>query len=44
MKTFRDFFIWYNNIDMVPFLEALPFYFYRNRNIDIRKEGINFPG
>ena len=41
MKTFRDFFVWYNNIDVVPFLEALPFY--RNRNIDMFKEGISVP-
>ena len=43
MKTFRDFFVWYNNIDVVPFLEALPFSFYRNRNIDMFKEGISVP-
>ena len=23
MKTFRDFLIWYNNRDVVPFLEAI---------------------
>ena len=33
MKTFRDFLIWYNNRDVVPFLEAIEkqFHFYTNK-------------
>ena len=42
MKTFRDFLIWYNNRDLVPFLEAIEkqFLFYKLRHIDMFKDGI----
>ena len=46
MKTLRDFFIWYNNRDIVPFLEAIEkqFLFYKLRHIDMFKDGISVPG
>ena len=46
MKTFRDFLIWYNNTDVVPFLEAIEkqFHFYKLRHIDMFKDGISVPG
>ena len=42
----RDYLIWYNNRDVSPFLEALEkqFTFYRDRNIDMFKDGISVPG
>ena len=46
IKTFRDFLIWYNNRDVVPFLEAIEkqFHFYKLRHIDMFKDGISVPG
>ena len=46
MKTMRDFLVWYNNRDVVPFLEAIDkqFAFYRQQNIDMFKDGISVPG
>ena len=46
MTTMRDFLVWYNNRDVVPFLEALDkqFAFYQQQNIDMFKDGISFPG
>ena len=46
MKTLRDFLVWYNNRDVVPFLEAIDkqFAFYRQQNIDMFKDGISVPG
>ncbi|KAJ8048248.1 hypothetical protein HOLleu_00491 [Holothuria leucospilota] len=46
METFRDFLIWYNNKDVVPFLEALDkmFDFYKSKDIDMFKQGISVPG
>ena len=45
MKTMRDFFEWYNNRDVGPFLEAIAmqFDFYRHRKIDTFKDVINVP-
>ena len=45
MKTMRDFLVWYNNRDVVPFLEAIDkqFAFYRQQNIDMFKYGISVP-
>ena len=42
----RDFLVWYNNRDVVPFLEALDkqFAFYQQQNIDMFKYGISVPG
>ena len=46
MSTMRDFLTWYNNRDVVPFLEALDKLtkFYRERYIDAFKDGMSVPG
>ena len=46
MSTFRDFLVWYNNLDVVPFLEAEEkiSQFWRERKIDMFKDGISVPG
>ena len=46
MKTLRDFLVWYNNRDVVPFLLAIDrqFAFYHKRGIDMFKQGISVPG
>ena len=46
MTTLRDYLVWYNNRDVTPFLEAIAkqFAFYRDRHIDIFKDGISVPG
>ncbi len=46
METFRDFLVWYNNLDMVPFLEAIDKMsdFWKDRNINIFKDGVSVPG
>ena len=46
MTTLRDFFVWYNNRDVVPFLEAIDkqFAFYQQQHIDMFKDGISVPG
>ena len=46
MTTTRDYLIWYNNRDVEPFLEAIAKQatFYRDRHIDIFKDGISVPG
>ena len=46
MKSMRDFLVWYNDRDVVPFLEAIDkqFAFYRQQNIDMFKDGLSAPG
>lgn len=46
MKTFRDFLIWYNNLDVGPFVTAVQNLqqYYFNRFIDIFKVSISVPG
>ena len=46
MTTLRDFLVWYNNRDVVPFLQAIrrQFTFYEQRGIDMFKQGISVPG
>ena len=46
MQTFEDFLVWYNNLDVVPFIEAVEkmSQFWRERKIDIFKDGISVPG
>ena len=46
MKTMRDFLVWYNNRDVIPFLQAIDkqFAFYQQHNIDMFKDGISVPG
>ena len=41
MKTMRDFLVWYNNRDVIPFLQAIDkqFAFYQQHNIDMFKDG-----
>ena len=42
MTTLRDFLVWYNNRDVVPFFRQ--FAFYQQRGIDMFKQGISVPG
>ena len=46
MDTFRDFLVWYNNLNVVPFLEAIDKMsdFWKQRDIDIFKYGVSVPG
>ena len=46
MKSMRGFLVWYNNRDVVPFLEAIDkqFAFYKQQNIDMFKDGVSVPG
>ena len=46
MKTMRDFLMWYNNLDVVPFLDAIDkqFAFYKQQNIDMFKYCVSVPG
>jgi len=46
MRCMMDFLMWYNNRDVVPFLEALQKQvdFYSERHIDMLKDGISVPG
>ena len=45
MQTLRDFLVWYNNLDVVPFLEALDkmSQFWRRYSVDMLKEAISLP-
>ena len=40
MSTFKDFLVWYNNLDVVPFLEAVEkmSQFWQERKIDMFKD------
>ena len=42
MESFLDFLVWYNNLDVVPFLEAIEKMseFWKERNIDIFEDGV----
>jgi G:T-mismatch repair DNA endonuclease (very short patch repair protein) len=46
MTTFRDFVIWYNNLDVEPFVEAIhkQRIVYRQKGIDLLKDAISLPG
>ena len=46
METLGDYLIFYNNLDVTPFLVAISkqFTFYRDRGIDMFKDGISVPG
>ena len=46
MSSFRDFLVWYNNLDVKPFIEALEKLteFYRSKGLDTFKDGISVPG
>ena len=45
MKSFNDFFMWYNNKDVVPTLAAMQkmIEFYRQKEIDMLKLGCILP-
>ena len=46
MKTMKDFLIYYNNLDTIPFVEAVQkmVLFYKNKEIDLFKDGISISG
>ena len=46
MKCFKDFLVWYNNLDITPFVKAVVKLqkFYQDKNIDIFKSTISVPG
>ena len=46
MQTFRDFIIWYNNLDIQPFCDALEkmCVFWKEKKIDMLRQGISIPG
>ena len=46
MQTFKDFLVWYNNLDVQPFCDALEKMcaFWKNKNIDMLRQGISIPG
>ena len=46
MTTMRDYLVWYNNRDVVPFLEGLQkqFEFYISKGLDTFKDGLSVPG
>jgi hypothetical protein len=46
MTSFRDFLLWHNNLDVVPFLEAIENMstFWKERSIDMFKDGVSVPG
>jgi len=46
METFRDFLVWYNNLDVQPFVVAVEkmFMFWRERKIGMFKDGVSVPG
>ena len=45
MSTFKDFLVWYNNLDVVPFLEAVEKMsaFWQERKIDMLKASVEVP-
>ena len=46
MKTFKDYLVYYNNLDVGPFVKAVEkmHVFYKENNIDYLKEAISVPG
>jgi hypothetical protein len=46
MSTMRDFLKWYNNLDVLPFLEAIEkqVSIYRKKEIDMFKDAVSIPG
>ena len=46
MRTVKDLLVWYNNLDVEPFLEALQkqYDIYASRNIDMGRQAISLPG
>jgi hypothetical protein len=46
MKTFKDCLEWCNNLDGLPFIEAVEKMktFYKNKRLDLLKDGFSLPG
>ena len=46
MKTFKDFLEWYNNLDVLPFIESVEKMktFYKAKRLDLFKDGVSLPG
>ena len=46
MKTFKDLLQWYNNSDVIPFIEAVEKMknFHKLKRLDIFKDGVSLPG
>ena len=46
MTTFRDFLVWYNNLDVAPFVAAVGNFqkFYFQKGVDVFKTAISVPG
>ena len=46
MNTFKDFLVWYNNLDVGPFVKAVKslYSFYQNIDIDVFKVAVSTPG
>jgi hypothetical protein len=46
MKTFKDFLEWYNSLDVLAFIEAVEKMktFYKNKKLDLFKNGVSLPG
>lgn len=46
MKTLKDFLVWYNNLDVVPFVKAIikQRLFYTERELDMFVDGVSLPG
>ena len=46
MITFKDFLVWYNNLDVKPFVEAVKKFqqFYFQKGVDVFKTAISVPG
>ena len=47
MKKFKDFLVWYNNLDVIPFVEAIEKqrnFYSKNFNLDMFQDGLSIPG
>ena len=46
MKNMRDYLVWYNNLDVKPFVEAVEkmAQTYKDKGVDLFKDGISVPG
>ena len=46
METMKDFLEYYNNLDVIPFIEAIEKMksFYKNKKLDLFKDGVSLPG
>ena len=46
MKTMKDYLEYYNNLDVIPFIEAVEQMknFYQDKKLDLFKDGVSLPG